>query len=115
MEELTYTLSPEGYYLPDLTLPDEPKYEIGRLGDMRHQYLKNHRRILYINLLTTCKLNQHLYEIDQAAIERHELIVKQMMDAQGVTEQLKAQNQMLWVGKGILRQVNPSQSKPRVE
>lgn len=96
---ISYTLSPDGYYLPDLILPDEPEYDIGRFGLMRRDYLKNHRRILFINLLTTCKLNEHLYEIDQAANERFELISRQMAQTEGVTEELKSKNQMLWVQK----------------
>lgn len=97
--ELTYTLSPDGYYLPDLALPDEPEYEIGRFGRMRYRYLKNHHKGLFSTLLMSGKLNEHLYEIDQAAQDRFELITKQMAEAEGVTEELKAQNQMEWVGR----------------
>jgi len=98
MEKLTYT-EVNDYLLPDLTLPDEPEYEIGRFGLMRRHYLKNHRKILFTNLLTSGKLNEHLYEIDQAANDRFRLITNQMAKAEGVTEQLKAENQMLWVQK----------------
>ena len=103
--ELTYTTTPEGYRIPDLILPDknphggEPKCEIGRFGLMRRHYLKNHRKILYTNLLTSGKLNEHLYEIDQTANERFWLIINQMAKAEGVTEELKARNQMEWVGR----------------
>jgi len=97
--EITYTTTPEGYRIPDLTLPDEPRYDIGRFGLMRQSYLKNHCKILFINLLTSGKLNEHLYEIDQTANDRFGLITKQMAEAEGVTEDLKAQNQMEWVGK----------------
>ena len=96
---ISYTLSPEGYYLPDLTLPDEPEYEIGIYGIMRRNYLKNHRKGLFTALLTTGKLNEHLYEIDQTAISRMELITKQMKEREGVTEQLKLENQLLWIQK----------------
>jgi len=97
---ISYTLTADGnYYLPDFTLPDEPRYDIGRFGLMRRHYLKNHRKGLFTVLLTSGKLNEHLYEIDQTANDRLELLSKQMAKAEGVTEQLKAENQMLWVGK----------------
>ena len=87
------------YYVPNLTLPDEPEYHIGIWGQRRRDYLKKHRPVFFTNLLTSGKLNEHLREIDETAYERRELIVKQMKETQGVTEQLKAKNQMLWVGK----------------
>ena len=96
---ISYTLSPDGYYLPDLTLPDEPEYEIGMYGVMRKSYLKNHRRGLFTALLTTGKLYEHLYEIDQSANDRMELITKQMKEREGVTEQLKSEKQLLWIQK----------------
>ena len=95
---ISYTLTADGnYYLPDLVLPDEPHYDIGRFGLMRRHYLKNHRKGLFTALLTSGKLNEHLYEIDQTANDRLELLSKQMAKAEGVTEQLKAENQMLWI------------------
>ena len=97
--ELTYTTTPEGYRIPDLTLPDEPQYEIGRFGLMRRHYLKNHRKILFTNLLMSGKLNEHLFEIDQTANDRFWLIVNQMAKTEGVTEELKANNQMECVGR----------------
>ena len=95
---ISYTLV-GNYYLPDLTLPEEPEYFIGRFGLMRRNYLKNHRKVLFTNLLTSGKLNEHLAEIDQAANDRLELLTRQMAKAEGLTEQLKAENQMLWVQK----------------
>jgi len=95
---ISYTLVGD-YYLPDLTLPEEPEYFIGRFGLMRRNYLKNHRKGLYINLLTSGKLNEHLAEIDQTANARLELLTRQMAKAEGLTEQLKAEDQMLWVQK----------------
>jgi hypothetical protein len=86
------------YQIPNLILPDEPEYHIGIWGQRRLDYLKKHKRGLYTNLLTSGKLNSHLHEIDETAFKRHELIVKQMMAAQGVTEQLKANDMMKWVG-----------------
>jgi hypothetical protein len=96
---ISYTLSADGYYLPDLTLPDEPEYEIGMFGIMRKNYLKNHRRVFYTTLLTTGKLHEHLYEIDQTANDRMEFISKQIAASENVTEQLKAESQMLWIQK----------------
>ena len=87
------------YYLPNLTLPEKRHYVIGRFGMMRRHYLKNHRKGLFSTLLTSGKLNEHLYEIDCAANARMELLSKQMAKSEGVTEQLKAENQMLWVCK----------------
>lgn len=86
------------YYLPDLALPEAPEYHIGLWGRRRQDYLKRNRKGLYTNLLTSGKLAEYLHEIDKTAFERHDLIVKQMMKAQGVTEQLKSDNQMKWVG-----------------
>ena len=92
---ISYTLNPDGYYLPDLTLPEEPEYEIGVFGLMRRSYLKKHRKGLFTAMFTTGKLNEHLYEIDQTACSRMELMTKQLMEREGVTEKLKADNQML--------------------
>lgn len=86
------------YQIPNLVLPDESEYHIGIWGMRRLDYLKKHKRILFTNLLTSGKLNKHLHEIDETAFERHDLIVRQMMAAQGITEQLKADNMMKWVG-----------------
>ena len=86
------------YQIPNLTLPDEPECYIGIWGQRRLDHLKKHKRILYTKLLTSGKLSDHLHEIDVSAFELHKLIVKQMMVAQGVTEQLKAGDMMKWVG-----------------
>ena len=94
--EITYT-NHEGFCLPDLTLPKEDA-SFGRYGRLRLKYLKEHRRVLYINLLTSGELTQHLNEADRQAREMLELLVKQMAQAQGITEQLKAEDQMAWVG-----------------
>jgi len=86
------------YQIPNLVLPEEPEYHIGIWGQRRLDYLKKHKRILYANLLTSGKLNSHLHEIDETAFKRHELIVNQMMEAQNVTEHLKADDMIKWVG-----------------
>ena len=93
---ISYTLVGD-YYLPDLTLPEEKQYDIGRFGLMRRHYLKEHRKGLFASLLTSGKLNEHLYEIDQTANQRLERLSQQMAKAEGVKEQLKAENQMLWI------------------
>jgi hypothetical protein len=93
----TYRLV-NGYQIPNLTLPDESKYHIGIWGRRRLDYLKKHRKVFYTLLLTSGKLSEHLHEIDETAFERRELIIHQMKEAQGVTEQLKAKDGMKWVG-----------------
>ena len=101
MEAITYT-DVNGYKIPNLVLPDDglgEEIHIGIWGQRRLDYLKNHKRVLYSSLLMSGKLRAHLHEIDVSAYERWKLIIKQMMKAQGVTEQLKAENAMLWVGK----------------
>lgn len=94
--EITYSKYGE-YYLPDLLVSWEgPTY--GRFGRMRLKYLKEHRRAAYINVKTSGQLTHHLNEIDREANEMLRLLIEQMAQAQGVTEQLKAENQMAWVG-----------------
>ena len=86
------------YYL--IAGDDEPEQEaIGIWGQRHLRYLKNHRKVLYINLLTSGKLNNYLTNIDRQAEEMFERLVKQMTVAEGITEQLKAADQMAWVGK----------------
>ena len=100
MEKLTYT-EVNGYKIPDLELPDDglpEEIHIGIWGQRRLDYLKKHKRLLYTNLLTSGKLRAHLHEIDTTAFERRELIIKQMKDAQDVTEQLKSSDCMKWIG-----------------
>ncbi len=99
-EEMGGTYRQEGdYLLTNLSLPSDPaKYHIGNYGRMRKRYLKEHRPILFTNLLLSGKLDQHLAEIDHACIERVEHIVADMARAEGVTEALKASDQMKWVG-----------------
>ena len=94
-----YTLHGD-YYLPDLTLPDEEKgVEIGVWGQRHLRYIKQHRKVLYLNLLTSGKLNGYLADIDKQAEEMFSRLVKQMADREYITEQLKADNQMEWVGR----------------
>lgn len=97
-EQLGGNYHQEGNYLiPNLTPPDEPEYQIGKYGRMRRSYLKEYRPVLYANYLTSETLHQHLAEIDQACNERMEIIVSAMAKQEGVTEALKAADQMEWV------------------
>ena len=97
-EEMGGTYRQEGDYLiPNLALPDEPEYQIGKYGRMRRSYLKEHRPVLYASLLTSRTLHWHLAEIDQACNERMEIIVSDMARQEDVTEALKAADQMEWV------------------
>lgn len=87
------------YYIPCLTLPEEETPTIGVWGQRHARYLKEHRKVLYMNLLTSGKLNSHLADIDNQAEEMYLRLIKQMAQRQGVTEKLKAERPMEWVGK----------------
>ena len=90
-----YTLHGD-YYLPDLVLrEEEPTY--GKYGMLRKQFLKEHKSARYQYLLLTGKLNEHLNQTDQEAREQVEMLMKQMAEKKGVTEELKVQDQMKWV------------------
>ena len=92
---LSYTLCGD-CYLPDLVLnEEEPTY--GKYGMLRKQFLKEHRSARYQYMLLTEKLNEHLNQIDQEVREQVEMLMKQMVEKQGVTEELKVQDQMKWV------------------
>ncbi len=95
----TYRQEGGGYLIPNLLLPDMGDYQIGKYGRMRRSYLKEHRKILYNNYVMECTLFEHLAEIDQACNERMEVIVSTMAKQEGVTEALKATDQMEWVQK----------------
>ena len=96
--KITYTLQGD-YLLPDLKLPEQPKVEIGIWGKRHLKYIEHHRPILYTNLLTSCKLSAYLADIDEQAENMFFRLVKQFAEKESVTEQLKAENQMLWVRK----------------
>ena len=93
-----YTLESDGLYYPNLQLPEGTQYEIGRYGFMRKEYLQTYRRKDYIKLLIQGKLNEHLHEVDEECHERMEELMEQMKKGAGVTEELKAKDQMKWVG-----------------
>ena len=93
-----YTLQGD-YYLPDLALPAEEQQPIGIWGQRHLRHIKQNQRVLYTNLLTSGKLNSYLADINRQAEEMFPQLVKQMAEREGVTEQLKADNQMAWVGR----------------
>ena len=95
---ISYTLGEDGLYYPDLRIAEGTHYEIGKYGRMRWEYLKNHCRGEYINLLMNGRLNEYLHEVDTQCYERLELLVEQMKAGTGITEELKATDQMKWVG-----------------
>ena len=92
----TYTQAGD-YLLPNLTIDESEQQQIGKYGRMRKRYLKEHRPVLYTNLLTTSHLFQHLTKIDMACEEQMEFLIKQMAKQERVTEALKASDQMEWV------------------
>ena len=94
----TYTMQGD-YCLPDLTLPPEEERPIGVWGQRRMRYLKQNHKILYYNLLTSGKLHSHLADVEEEAQSLFLRLVKEYAEREGVTEQLKAENPMEWVGK----------------
>ena len=96
--KISYTQQGD-YLLPNLKLPKQPKVEIGVFGKRRLRYLEYNRKILYTNLLTKGKLTAHLAEVDKQAENMFDRLVKQLAHREGVTEQLKAESQILWVKK----------------
>lgn len=87
------------YYLPCISLPEEEHKAIGVWGQRHLRYIKEHKRAFYTNLLTSCKLNSYLADIDKQAEEMFSRLVKQLAEKENVTEKLKAESQMLWVQK----------------
>jgi len=97
MEEINYSRFGD-YDLPNLTLPEQKDVFVGKYGLLRKAYLKSHRRVIYTSLLTSGKLQEHLAEVDSVANDQLETMMRQAARAQGVTEALKATDQMAWVG-----------------
>lgn len=93
--EVTYRVQ-EGYRLPNLLLPQEPETHLGKYAELRRQYLKQYRRVLYTNLKTSGQLATHLAEIEEAAQRMVRQIVTQTAQAEGVTEELKAADPQRW-------------------
>lgn len=95
----TYTLKGD-YYLPNLVLPAaKENRSIGIWGQRHLRYIRQHRKVFYTNLLTSGKLNSYLADIDEQAKEMFSRLVEQMAEREGVTEELKAEQPMEWVGK----------------
>lgn len=95
--EFDYTLVGD-VYLPNL-ISTETNYEIGFWGQRHKEYLKENHRVIYYNLLTSGKLNSYMHDIDIIAKKTYVNLVKQLAEKQGITEQLKTENQMEWVGR----------------
>ena len=87
------------YYIPCLKLPEEEQQPIGVWGQRHLRYIKQNRKVLYLNLLRSGKLNGYLSDLDKQAEEMFSQLLKQMAEREGVTEKLKADNQMEWVGR----------------
>lgn len=97
MNELTYTRSGD-YLIPDLSLTSQPQAPLGKYGRMRKNYLKEHRPILWNQMILSETLYPHLLEIDETANRRLEQMMPELMQSAGVTEELKASDPMKWVG-----------------
>ena len=96
--EITYTMQGD-YLLPNLTILEQKNREIGIWGQRHKRYLLNHHKVRYYNLLTSCKLTDYLADINEQAENMYQLLVKQLAEQEGVTEQLKVENSILWVQK----------------
>ena len=94
--DLIYT-ERNGIMYPDLALPEQTNYPFGKYGRMRLDYLKKHRRGIYTTLLTSCTLNQHLYETEQEAKRQIDITLSRLVKARGITEELKATDLLRWV------------------
>ena len=94
--EITYT-EKDGILYPNLALPEHTNYPIGKYGRMRLEFLQHHRKGTYTTLLTSCKLNEHLYEIERTAKQQIDLAISQIAGEHGITEKLKTKNPMRWV------------------
>ena len=95
---ITYTRQGD-YLLPDLTMPEQPELSMGRYARMRKKFLKEHHKVRYYNLLTSCALNEHLNDTERRANEMEQMLTEQMAASEGVTENLKATDMMNWVRK----------------
>ena len=95
---ISYTLQGD-YYLPDLSLPSEENKPIGIWGQRHLRYIRQHRKVFYTNLLTSGRLNSYLTDIDRQAEKLFIRLVEQMAEREGITEKLKAEQPLEWVGK----------------
>ena len=99
MAELTYTRVGD-YYIPNLILDEEPEQDVfyGKYGALRRKYIREHRPVLWASLVNSGRLDDHLTTIERLAEIRMDKMLPQMMETAGVTEELKARDQMAWVG-----------------
>ena len=95
--EVTYRMQ-DGFQIPNLMMPQEPEVHLGKYAELRRQYLKKHRRVLYTNLKTSCRLTEHLAEIEQTAKAMVARSVQKMAETEGLTEQMKEADPMRWTG-----------------
>ena len=96
---ITYSLGGDELYYPVLEIPEGTHYDIGKFGRMRGEFLKEYRHSEYMKLLLSGELNQYLHEFEEECNEMMDLIVERMKMKEGVTEELKAKDQMIWVGR----------------
>lgn len=96
--EITYSRQGD-YLLPNLTLPEQDDREIGVWGRLHERWLKEHHKIIYYNLLTSCRLHAHLADVDEEATAMYDRLVRQLSEKEGITEQFKAKDQMAWARK----------------
>lgn len=96
---ISYTLGEDGLYYPDLVLSEGTDYPIGKYGRIRRRYLLEYQEVGYLRLFFNGGLNEHLHNVNEECEKRMEVLIVQMAERWGVTEQLKAENQMEWVGR----------------
>lgn len=87
------------YLLPDLILEDKERFNIGKYGLLRLNYMKKEKLGLYFDLLVSDKLNEYLHNIDTTVMEKVQKLIKELTEKENITEELKSSNQMLWIGK----------------
>ena len=87
------------YLLPDLKLEDKERFNIGKYGLLKLEYLKKNKRGLYTELLMKDKLNEYLYDIDTILMEKEQSLIKKLAEKANINEELKNNNQMLWIGE----------------
>ena len=87
------------YLLPDLILEDKERFNVGKYGLLRLNYIKKEKSGLYFDLLVNDKLNEYLHNIDTTVMEMVQKLIKELTEKENITEELKSSNQMLWIGK----------------
>ena len=95
---LSYTLGEDELYYPDIEIPEESNYVIGKYGRMRCKYLQEYNRQYYLQLLMDGELNQHLYDVDEEVNEMIERLMEERKESWGISEELKGMDQMKWIG-----------------